>query len=108
LQSIALLSGGEKTLTAIALVFAAVSVRNVPFYLFDEIDASLDEANLVRFINLVKEKAEKAQIILITHRRRSMEEANLLYGVTMEEKGVSKVLALHLEDQAAAAMYESI
>lgn len=108
LQSIALLSGGEKTLTAIALVFAAVSVRNVPFYLFDEVDASLDEANLVRFINLVKEKAEKAQIILITHRRRSMEEANLLYGVTMEEKGVSKVLALHLEDQAAAAMYESI
>lgn len=62
LQSIALLSGGEKTLTAIALVFAAVSVRNVPFYLFDEIDASLDEANLVRFINLVKEKPRKRRL----------------------------------------------
>ncbi|MFA6694325.1 MAG: chromosome segregation protein SMC [Bacillota bacterium] len=107
LQSIALLSGGEKTLTAIALVFAVISVKKVPFYLFDEVDAALDEANLLRFLALIKDKAEASQIILITHRRRSMEEAHLLYGVTMEEKGVSKILALRLEDKNAAATYES-
>ena len=106
LQSIALLSGGEKALTAIALIFAVICVRRVPFYLFDEIDAPLDEANLERYVELVKEKAKGSQIILITHRRRSMEAANLLYGVTMEEKGVSKIISLRLEDEEAAAVIE--
>lgn len=105
-QSIALLSGGEKALTAIALIFAAISVCQVPFYLFDEIDAPLDEANLERYVDLIKEKAKVSQLIIITHRRRSMEAADLLYGVTMEEKGVSKILSLRLEDEQAAAAME--
>ncbi len=105
-QSISLLSGGEKALTAIALIFAAISVCQVPFYLFDEIDAPLDEANLERYVDLIKKKAIISQLIIITHRRRSMEAADLLYGVTMEEKGVSKILSLRLEDEQAAAAIE--
>lgn len=106
LQNIALLSGGEKALTAIALIFAVLCVRQVPFYLLDEIDAPLDEANLERYSYLIKEKAKTSQIILITHRRRSMESAHLLYGVAMEEKGVSKILTLRLEDEQAAIATE--
>ena len=106
LQNIVLLSGGEKALTAIALIFAVLCVRQVPFYLLDEIDAPLDEANLERYGYLIKEKAKTSQIILITHRRRSMESAHLLYGVAMEEKGVSKILTLRLEDEQAAIATE--
>ncbi len=97
LQSIALLSGGEKALTAVALLFALFRYRPSPFCVLDEVDAPLDEANVVRFTNLLRTLADETQFILITHNRKSMEVANLLYGVTMEEPGVSKVLPLRFE-----------
>jgi len=97
LQSLALLSGGEKALTAVALLFALFRYRPSPFCVLDEVDAPLDEANVVRFNDLLRTLTAETQFILITHNRRSMEAANLLYGVTMEEPGVSKVLPLRFE-----------
>jgi chromosome segregation protein len=97
LQSLALLSGGEKALTAVALLFALFRYRPSPFCVMDEVDAPLDEANVERFTRLLREQTSETQFILITHNRKSMEAANLLYGVTMEEPGVSKVLPLRFE-----------
>ncbi len=97
LQKIALLSGGEKALTAVALLFALFRYRPSPFCVLDEVDAPLDEANVERFTRLLKALREDTQFILITHNRKSMEAADLLYGVTMEEPGVSKVLPLRFE-----------
>jgi chromosome segregation protein len=97
LQSLALLSGGEKALTAVALLFSLFRYRPSPFCVLDEVDAPLDEANVERFTGLLRQLADDTQFILITHNRKSMEAANLLYGVTMEEPGVSKVLPLRFE-----------
>jgi chromosome segregation protein len=97
LQSLALLSGGEKALTAVALLFALFRYRPSPFCVLDEVDAPLDEANVERFTSLLRKLTDDTQFILITHNRKSMESANLLYGVTMEEPGVSKVLPLRFE-----------
>jgi chromosome segregation protein len=97
LQSLALLSGGEKALTAVALLFAMFRYRPSPFCVLDEVDAPLDEANVERFTKLLRDLTDDTQFILITHNRKSMEAANLLYGVTMEEPGVSKVLPLRFE-----------
>jgi len=97
LQSIALLSGGEKALTAVALLFALFRYRPSPFCVLDEVDAPLDEANVERFTRLLRGLREETQFIFITHNRKSMEAADLLYGVTMEEPGVSKVLPLRFE-----------
>jgi chromosome segregation protein len=97
LQSLALLSGGEKALTAVALLFALFRYRPSPFCVLDEVDAPLDEANVERFTRLLRDQTSETQFILITHNRKSMEAANLLYGVTMEEPGVSKVLPLRFE-----------
>jgi chromosome segregation protein len=97
LQKIALLSGGEKALTAVALLFALFRYRPSPFCVLDEVDAPLDEANVERFTRLLKGLRDETQFILITHNRKSMEAADLLYGVTMEEPGVSKVLPLRFE-----------
>ncbi|HEX9428201.1 MAG TPA: AAA family ATPase, partial [Candidatus Polarisedimenticolia bacterium] len=97
LQSIALLSGGEKALTAVALLFALFRYRPSPFCVLDEVDAPLDEANVERFTRLLRGLREETQFIVITHNRKSMEAADLLYGVTMEEPGVSKVLPLRFE-----------
>ena len=97
LQSIALLSGGEKALTAVALLFALFRYRPSPFCVLDEVDAPLDEANVERFTRLLRGLCEETQFIVITHNRKSMEAADLLYGVTMEEPGVSKVLPLRFE-----------
>jgi chromosome segregation protein len=97
LQSLALLSGGEKALTAVALLFSLFRYRPSPFCVMDEVDAPLDEANVERFTGLLRQFADDTQFILITHNRKSMEAANLLYGVTMEEPGVSKVLPLRFE-----------
>ncbi|HEU4401665.1 MAG TPA: AAA family ATPase, partial [Candidatus Polarisedimenticolia bacterium] len=97
LQSIALLSGGEKALTAVALLFALFRYRPSPFCVLDEVDAPLDEANVERFTRLLQQLRDETQFILITHNRKSMEAADLLYGVTMEEPGVSKVLPLRFE-----------
>jgi len=97
LQKIALLSGGEKALTAMALLVSLFRYRPSPFCILDEVDAPLDEANVERFTRLLQQLRSDTQFILITHNRKSMEAADLLYGVTMEEPGVSKILPLRFE-----------
>ena len=96
LQSVMLLSGGEKALTAIALMFGMFKYRPSPFCLLDEIDAPLDDANVGRFVDMLQGMLDRTQFILITHNRRTMEIANRLYGVTMEEPGVSKLISVQL------------
>ncbi|MBN2428163.1 MAG: chromosome segregation protein SMC [Deltaproteobacteria bacterium] len=98
LQGLDLLSGGEKALTAIALIFSTFMVRPSPFCLMDEVDAPLDDANTDRFNSLIKELAKKSQFIIITHNKRTMEVCDTLYGVTMEESGVSKLVSVRLTD----------
>jgi chromosome segregation protein len=97
LQNILLLSGGEKAMTAIALVMAIFKYRPSPFCLLDEVDAPLDDANVGRFVNKIAEMSEKTQFIVITHNKRTMEAAKALYGVTMEEAGISKVVSVRFE-----------
>ena len=99
LNSIQLLSGGEKTLTAISLLFAILNVKTVPFIILDEAEAALDEANVDTFGEYIKEKKDKSQFILITHKKRTMEYADVLYGITMQESGVSKIVSVRLEDK---------
>ena len=99
LRTISLLSGGERSLVAIALYFAILRVHPTPFCVVDEIEAALDEANGARFIRYLRNVADQTQFLLITHRRETMEAADVLYGVTMERQGVSRVLMLDL-DQA--------
>src|SRR5262245_15866773 len=96
LQSVNLLSGGEKTMTAIALLVSVFQVRPSPFFLLDEVDAALDDANVGRFNEIVKEMSRESQFLLITHNKRTIEVAERLYGVTMEERGVSKLVAVEL------------
>jgi chromosome segregation protein len=96
LQSVQLLSGGEKALTAIALMFAIFQYKPSPFCLLDEIDAPLDDANVHRFVEMLRGMLDRTQFILITHNRQTMEIANRLYGVTMEEPGVSKLISVQL------------
>lgn len=99
-QYLALLSGGERALTAIALLFAILKVRPVPFCVLDEVEAALDEANVSRFANYLKEFSDETQFIVVTHRKGTMEEADVLYGVTMQESGVSKLVSVRLEETA--------
>ena len=93
LQNVQLLSGGEKALTAMALMFAIFKYRPSPFCLLDEIDAPLDDANIGRFVEMLQGMQDHTQFILITHNRKTMEIADRLYGVTMEEPGVSKLIS---------------
>lgn len=93
-RNLNLLSGGEKGLTAIALLFAMLKVTPAPFCIFDEVEAALDDVNVVRYAKYIKSIDDKTQFILITHRRGTMEQADILYGVTMQEKGISKILKL--------------
>ncbi|MDP9357015.1 MAG: AAA family ATPase [Chloroflexota bacterium] len=101
LQSLALLSGGERALTAAALLFAILRVNPAPFCLLDEVDAALDEANVVRFREQLRALAEQTQVVVITHNRGTIESADTLYGVSMGNDGVSQVLSLRLAEVAA-------
>jgi chromosome segregation protein len=102
LQNITLLSGGEKALTAVSLLFAFFMVRPSPFCILDEVDAPLDEANVTRFITLLRAFTHQSQFIMITHNKRSMETADTLYGVTMETLGVSNILSARLKKESAS------
>ena len=99
LQNITLLSVGEKALTAIALLFSVFLVRPAPFCLLDEVDAPLDEANIEKFANILRELSKKTQFIIITHNKRTMSFSDILYGITMEERGISKVVSLQLNSK---------
>ncbi|MEA4993074.1 MAG: chromosome segregation protein SMC [Oscillibacter sp.] len=100
LKTISLLSGGEKAFVAIALYFSILKVHPTPFCVMDEIEAALDDANVTRYARYMRTLAGKTQFIVITHRRGTMEEADVLYGVTMQEQGVSKILTINLNDMA--------
>jgi chromosome segregation protein len=98
LKSITMLSGGEKTLTAMALLFASFLIRPTPFCILDEIDAPLDEENIGRFTAVLRELSAGAQFLVITHNKRTMAMADSLFGVTMEDPGVSKLISVKLAD----------
>ena len=98
LQLLSLMSGGERALTAIALLFAMLRVKSPAFCFLDEIETSLDEANVSRFAEFVRDYGKQTQFILITHRKGSMEVCNTLYGVAMEEKGVSSIVSAKFEE----------
>ncbi len=103
LQNVSLLSGGEKALTAVSLIFSIFLVKPSPYCLLDEVDAPLDDANVFRFNDLVKEMSKRSQIIVVTHNKYTMEVAARLYGVTMEEKGVSKMVSVNLGEASNVA-----
>lgn len=96
LQHLSLLSGGERALSAIALLFAILKVRSAPFVILDEVEAALDEANVIRYANYLKNLSDQTQFIVITHRKGTMEYSDRLYGVTMQESGVSKLVSVNL------------
>ena len=102
-QALAMLSGGERALTAVALLFAMLEVRPVPFCVLDEVDAALDEANVDRFTSALRELAARTQFIVITHNRGTIEAADALYGVTVGDDSVSRVISLRLDEAQAIA-----
>ncbi|MDQ3951771.1 MAG: AAA family ATPase, partial [Actinomycetota bacterium] len=101
-RKLSLLSGGERSLVALAFLFAIFRSRPSPFYLLDEVEAALDDVNLQRFLGLVDELEKRAQILIVTHQKRTMEAADVLYGVSMAKDGVSHVVAQRMEDVALA------
>ena len=96
-QSIALLSGGERTMTAVALLFAIYMIKPSPFTLLDELDAALDDSNIGRFVAVLKDFLAQSQFIIITHNQHTIAGADILYGVTQEEKGISKIVSMRLK-----------
>ena len=99
LQSISLLSGGERALTAISLLFAIYLVKPSPFCILDEVDAPLDDTNIGRFVHVLKEFARSTQFIMVTHNKISMSAADTLHGVTMPEEGVSQLVSVRMDDE---------
>jgi len=97
-DSIKLLSSGERALTAIALLFSVYMIKPSPFCILDEVDAPLDDANIDRYVTLIREFSKRTQFIMITHNKRTMEACGDLYGVTMEEPGVSKIVSVRLHE----------
>lgn len=97
LEQISLLSGGERALTAIAFLFAVYYTKPSPFCLLDEVDAPLDDANVMRFVELIKDFSKRTQFMMVTHNKKTMESASCLYGVTMQEPGVSRMVSVRLE-----------
>ena len=104
LQSLSLLSGGERALTATALLFAILKVNPAPFCMLDEVDAALDESNVGRFVGALKQLSENTQFIVITHNRGTVEVADTLYGISMGSDGVSKMVSLKLEEKATTGI----
>ena len=101
LQNINLLSGGERSFTAIAILFAIIRMCPMPFCVLDEVEAALDDANIDRFAKYLRKFSEKTQFLVITHKKATMESADVLYGITMEEKGVSKNVSVQLAEAIA-------
>jgi chromosome segregation protein len=106
IAKMSLMSGGERSLTALALLFAVYQTRTVPFYVFDEVEAALDDANLDRFLNAIDQLRDMTQLIVISHQRRTMEKADVLYGVSMKADGVSRVVSQRL-DQATGKVVDA-
>jgi chromosome segregation protein len=107
-RKLQLLSGGEKSLVALAFVFAVFMARPSPFYILDEVEAALDDANIDRFLQLVRRFSDRAQFIVVTHQKRTMDAADVLYGVSMGRGGVTKVISRRLEqDSEQAALDEA-
>ena len=102
-STVEVLSGGEKAMTAVALIFAIFLIKPSPFCLLDEVDAPLDEANVGRYNDLIREMTDRSQFIVITHNKRTMQIADTLYGVTMEEPGISKLVSVNLGDRRQRA-----
>ena len=106
-RKLSLLSGGEKSLVALAFVFAVFLARPCPFYILDEVEAALDDANIDRFLQLIRRFSDRAQFVIVTHQKRTMDAADVLYGVTMGGDGVTKVVSRRLprevEDDAGDA-----
>jgi chromosome segregation protein len=98
LQTVSLLSGGERTMTAVALLFSIYQIKPSPFCVLDELDAALDESNIARFVSILESFLNQSQFVVITHNRRTISAANTLYGVTMEERGISKVMSMKFSD----------
>jgi chromosome segregation protein len=102
MKRLTLLSGGEKSMTALAFLFAVFLARPCPFYILDEVEAALDDLNISRFLELLGQYSSHAQFIVVTHQKRTMEAADSLYGVSMGSDGISKVVSRHLPREAAA------
>jgi chromosome segregation protein len=103
MKRLSLLSGGEKSMTALAFLFSVFLARPCPFYILDEVEAALDDLNINRFLDLLRQYATRAQFIVVTHQKRTMEAADSLYGVSMGSDGISKVISRRLPPEAEVA-----